>query len=327
MSNGLLVEMTPRLAHFLKTSVEEGNLCGDLKLAVEPLAKGLANAEGGESDVSSVSFGLVRDLVAWMRKEGGKKDLYLHEVLVGSGFFDAPAVVPAKDPEFTARIERMRHQVENRLYAKMVANVSNERLRKAEDENRADMKTGLDTAKLAGNLLMSVIAVFAATYFVMHNAYHNTILSISVSTILAIGIFMVEVILFVVRGAQLDQIVAKSRSDYQTGVVSPFPAPAPSILDAQRQKKEFERKQRIAAKKQLSIENSTSSSSSKTQIDFAAEEEPVQPLLSEESSSSSPKSKHHPHSSSSSKATKNQTSIELSNFEQVITGSPTLEDD
>lgn len=331
---GLQVTKTRQLGAFLETcwQKKEG-LDGELKTSLAALMEGSGSESVEEEKEEGVSFALVKALVAWRREEaqkaGSKESLYLHEVLQGVSYFNPPPQVVAKDPEYVARMEKLRHQVENRLYAKMVANVSAERLKAAEIEDRADLKTGLDTAKLAGNLLMSVVAVFAATYFILHNTYHNTMLSISGSSITAIGIFMVEVILFVLRGSRLDSHVAQTRSDIHHGIASPFPATAPSILDAQRKIKEEQRAQRIEAKKLALLSNSPSNQPTTPNAASSDQNpEPVLPLLTAEptssSNSSSPSS-----NTSSARSPKKMTSMPFNDIlaQQMATaGGPVIED-
>lgn len=188
-----------------------------------------------------------------------KGRFYLHEVLAGSFVQKRPEEVVEKDPVLVARLEKLRHAVENRLYAKMVENVSNEWVKRREEVSRAEMKSGMDTAKLALNLIVSVIAVFAAAYWVVYVTYHDVITAISVATFAAIVIFLVEIILFVLRGSMLDSKVSQITEDIATGAMSPFPAAAPSILAAQAEEREAKR---LARKKGISSSSSSSSSPS-----------------------------------------------------------------
>ena len=182
---------------------------------------------------------------------------YLHEVLAGSFVQKRPEEEVEKDPVLVARLEKMRHAVENRLYAKMVENVSNEWVKRREEVSRAEMKSGLDTAKLALNLLVSVIAVFAAAYWVVYVSYNDVITAICVATFAAIAIFLVEIILFVLRGSVLDHKVSQITEEIASGSMSPFPATAPSILAAQAEEREAKR---LAKRKGIPSSSSPSSS-------------------------------------------------------------------
>lgn len=186
---------------------------------------------------------------------------YLHELIAGSSYFAPAAPLVEKDPQLVKRLDRMRAQVENRLYAKMVENVSNEWRARTAEEARADLKTGLDTAKLSLNLLLSPVCVFGAVYFVFWAPYRNVTTSIIAGTIAAIFIFMVEMLLFVIRGSQLDAKVASQRYNADMGIQSPFPPAAPSILAAQLKAKqeriEARRAQRLLASDPAAAASST----------------------------------------------------------------------
>lgn len=194
-----------------------------------------------EGEECGVDFVLLKEIVAQRNEEGRKERVYLHELMKGSSFQKRPEEVLEKDPVLVARLEKMRHAVENRLYAKMVENVSNEWVKRREEVSRAEMKTGLDTAKLALNLIVSVIAVFAAAYWIMWVSYGDVILAISLATFAAIAIFMVEIILFVLRGSILDSKVSQITQDIATGSISPFPPAAPSILAAEAEQRRINR--------------------------------------------------------------------------------------
>jgi len=235
LSEGMHVELTPQIGALLKAAWSRSKeLPSDLKSVLEPYAPSLAGDAPTVSSVSGVKYSVLKQAWTWMSNEGVWEGMFLHELMRGTAHFVPPAPVVEKDPAYVERLDHMRRQVENRLYAKMVANVSNEWMKRAEEAGRADLKTGLDTAKISLNLLFSVAAVFIATYFVIHNSYQNTIISISVASIAAIGIFLVETILFVLRGSQLDAKVSKQRQDADLGQSSPFPPTAPSLIEAQR---------------------------------------------------------------------------------------------
>lgn len=299
MTNSLHLEVTPRIHAFLNRVWARENLPSTLKEALRPWMPSsdasqndIPEIEGGEK--RGVPFKVLKQSWDWLQEaekhsrktasnSSASKDLpsgesspdaehlaaprekqeYLHELVAGSRYYE-PAVAPApKDPALVQRLDRMRAQVENRLYAKMVENVSNEWRARAAEEARADLKTGLDTAKLSLNLLLSPLCVFAALYFVFWAPYRNTIISIVAGTIGAIAIFLVEMLLFVIRGSQLDAKVASQRQDAAMGIQSPFPPTAPSLIAAERKAQ----KDALAARRQqrlLTSESASNTSSTAT---------------------------------------------------------------
>lgn len=300
LSEGLYVELTPQIGALLKAAwSRRKELPSELKSLLEPYSSSVSSELSDTPEVQGVKYSILKQVWQWMSHEGEWNRMFLHELMRGTAHFVPPAPVVEKDPEFVARLERMRTQVENRLYAKMVANVSNEWVKRAEEQGRADLKTGLDTAKVSLNLIFSVAAVFIATYFVTWNAYQDTTTSISVSAIAAIGIFLVETILFVLRGTQLDSKVFQQRQEADLGQSSPFPPAAPSLIEAERKLRIENASARRQQKKQkqdeqlrilkldggeatsIGINTSTNAIGPLKKASEEDETEIVQPLLSE----------------------------------------------
>lgn len=248
---GLYVVVTERIAEMLKKSEgEESPKEQKIKEAVATHWTNKASAQWEAKEECGVPWWLLKKLMASRKEEGREGEEKVHELMKGSKYFQPPAPVVEKNPELVARLERMRHQIENRLYAKMVANVSNEWVRREEEQSRADLKSGLDTTKLALNLLVSVIAVFAAAYWIAWIYFYNTIISICAGAAAAIIIFLIETFLFVLRGARLDAKVSQLRADSASGDLSPFPPIAPSLIEAARKEAEEARIARIEARRE-----------------------------------------------------------------------------
>lgn len=266
MGTGLFVEWTPGIEHYLNqvlllmnTDDQAVSSIADLKRTLEASIRDKGQISDALGQERGVSFQLLKQSREWMERSGEKSNLWLHEAMKSSRYFVQPEPVLEKDPVLVKRLEKMRAQVENRLYAKMVSHVANDWVARAKQEERADMRHGLDTAKLALNLIASVISVFAAVYFVFNIAFQDTVLSISAASIGAIGIFLVETLLFVIRGSQLDARVAKDREDQFHGIQSPFPPAAPSLIEAERKRRQIEREERAEERRRKQITEKASS--------------------------------------------------------------------
>jgi hypothetical protein len=286
MTGGIQVYLTPTIESFL---VEAWSFKQSMPLSLQTsLESFIPDPSSSELDDQEhgIPFSLLKETQEWMRDKLGK-EIFLHELLRESRHFIPAPLVPEKDPALVARLKKMRHQVENRIYAKMVANVANDMIERDKIADRVDLKSGMDTAKMGLNLLLSVISVFTAVYFVVHAAYQNTILSVSAASMGAIAIFLVETILFVLRGAQLDARVAKDRHDELHGISSPFPPAAPSLVEAQRKKRQ-ERIQEAEKQKKLIEDAANAKNDSTTTMTMTIENlvESKGPVLEEEESDS-----------------------------------------
>ncbi|CEG80817.1 hypothetical protein RMATCC62417_15098 [Rhizopus microsporus] len=124
-------------------------------------------------------------------------DVYLHELMKGSGVYIKPKPVKTKNPEFEAYMEKLRQEQKEREYAQMVESAITSKDEKfnlgIQPDDIKEIKTHIISIC---NILFSMAAVFAACYKAAQSMVNDYGLQILIGLSGAAVIGIVEGILY-----------------------------------------------------------------------------------------------------------------------------------
>jgi len=224
---------------------------------------------------------LSRDLIAFNTQAKQRSDPskpcyphpYLHELLHGT----LPVLPPPPPPitrtkEQEEKLERLRVELENRRYNKMVHNVVGTR----QSENvrvRGEMKQFYQDISHGVNMLAMMIAAFVAGYFVFGPAVGgSTVQGVIGGVICGTIMMLVEMLLVVIRGSRIDKKEAEKQQKASLRAIAenkkrrPPSSLTPSFLPSDEATK---RVALYAPSASASTSTSTSSSSSSSSSSFS----------------------------------------------------------
>eukprot|EP00123_Amoebidium_parasiticum_P005612 comp16767_c0_seq1/m.15113 comp16767_c0_seq1/g.15113 ORF comp16767_c0_seq1/g.15113 comp16767_c0_seq1/m.15113 type:complete len:253 (-) comp16767_c0_seq1:50-808(-) len=157
---GVRISLTKGIAAFLKDGLQEL----DPKTQKEAKALGLVKGTGEPEKDAAVEYTLVRD--AWKTlREKGKTQLYLHELLQGTGIYEEPYVPPPRNPELVARLEKLQAELAEKEYKRVTANVDRGVMYEQRRRDIHDIKSVKQQVMMMVNMLVSLVGVFFFIYY------------------------------------------------------------------------------------------------------------------------------------------------------------------
>jgi hypothetical protein len=158
-----------------------------------------------DASATGVPLALLRRAVAFCRQRDSdtSRQWLLHVVMRGAALSVPRPAPPAQDPAFVARLERLRNERDAREYRKMVDDVNNRNYETDREASRTALRDTNSQLSLGLNMLVSAVTVFVAIFWYGRQTYGaNTHWPWIAGLLGAIGILIVETVLFVIRASR-----------------------------------------------------------------------------------------------------------------------------
>jgi hypothetical protein len=179
----------------------------------------------------------VHEDTEWMpyippERKKNKYSVWLHELLQNCELEFPQQFTPIKreNPILEARLQQLQFEADNQRYTKMVANVSYlQEMERRRDI--AEVRSLTSQINVGLNIIISIFTFFVAGFFITKIMTYNYLTATIVGTFFAIGAMMIETILFVIRGARIDQQMVMKDEQLRRGRMSPFSPETPQKVN------------------------------------------------------------------------------------------------
>jgi len=162
MSGAVEILLTENIRHWIRTVLLTADLPNEMRDELRKYSGGTRRCSGGEDNKRhrTIPFELVRSVYDLNLVKG----VYLHELLEGTDVNLPEPVIPPRDPELEARVQKLRAEAAEREYSRMTAKFQPQK-RNQEDEPIGKQLQFLNRQLLTVfNFVLTVAGSFAFAY-------------------------------------------------------------------------------------------------------------------------------------------------------------------
>jgi len=207
----VLFEVTPRIRSALDFVLLHCRNDVDEKAIAQ-----FEKARSGSTDAPGISLNCLQLLSKTLKSEdhkqkeqGGQSKVefkWVHELLE-----DSKIVIPedpsvrkkTSDPAKEARLAKLRAQLEHKRYEKMVENVDFEKTYREQVRDSREIKSFNTSMSIGINVIVTAVTVFAIAWYLFNRSF-GPVVGVLAGTLCAAVALTVEVLLFVIRGSEVD---------------------------------------------------------------------------------------------------------------------------
>ncbi|ORX48508.1 hypothetical protein DM01DRAFT_1409799 [Hesseltinella vesiculosa] len=158
-------------------------------------ARQLASLDLDSAQPVGISWPLLQDLATHLKAHPA--GTHFHEILQGAQVYHPPKPEKEKDPEFEAYMEKLRMQEKERQYNAMIASAVPLHDQNDGRFNSQDLREVRAHLATIANIGFSMVAIYVAVYMASKALFNDIGLRVLLGMGGAIGIGVVEVILYV----------------------------------------------------------------------------------------------------------------------------------
>lgn len=141
-------------------------------------------------DSSAIPLITIEEVLKILKEAG--RDIYLNELLEGSGLYVEPVEEAKKSPELVARLQKLQAKQDELRYRSMVKDIDRERVQKSKKEIAFEVRSTSRQLSSVVNFVLSVVGTFVFGYMSSQFAFANIGLRVIFGLILASIVALAE---------------------------------------------------------------------------------------------------------------------------------------